>query len=98
MEEETLSCILSELNGRICGAPLGIKPGEIVSPCRYCGYTAVVGADDPFQPEHSLIINNNNAASIQTALRDWMREGFMKPGDLAKKSKILSLELRYLPF
>jgi len=27
-----------------------------------------------------------------------MREGFMKPGDLAKKSKILSLELRYLPF
>jgi hypothetical protein len=27
-----------------------------------------------------------------------MREGFMKPGDLAKKSKILTLELRYLPF
>jgi len=27
-----------------------------------------------------------------------MREGFMKPEDLAKKSKILTLELRYLPF
>ena len=27
-----------------------------------------------------------------------MRSGFMKPGDLVKKSKILLLELRYLPF
>jgi hypothetical protein len=27
-----------------------------------------------------------------------MRSGFMKPGDLAKKSKLTLLELRYLPF
>jgi len=27
-----------------------------------------------------------------------MRSGFMKPGDLAKKSRITMLELRYLPF
>jgi hypothetical protein len=93
-----LSDIVSEIKCRNCGAPLTINPGEIVSTCRYCGYTAVVGADEPFQLEHSLILNNNNAASIENALRDWMREGFMKPGDLAKKSKILTLELRYLPF
>jgi len=90
--------IVSEIECENCGAPLSINPGEIVSTCRYCGYTAVVGADQPFQLEHSLILNNNNAASIENALHDWMREGFMKPGDLAKKSKILTLELRYLPF
>src|SRR2546430_7754838 len=27
-----------------------------------------------------------------------MRAGFMKPGDLSRKSKLLYLELRYLPF
>src|SRR5438309_396205 len=27
-----------------------------------------------------------------------MRSGFMKPGDLAKKSRLTTLELRYLPF
>jgi len=93
-----LSGIVSEIKCKNCGAPLAMNPGEIVSTCRYCGYTAVVGANEPFQLEHSLIINNNNAASIENALRDWMREGFMKPGDLAKKSRIQSLELRYLPF
>ncbi len=93
-----MSDIVSEIKCKNCGAPLSINPGEIVSTCRYCGYTAVVGADEPFQLEHSLILNNNNAASIENALRDWMREGFMKPGDLAKKSRILTLELRYLPF
>ena len=93
-----MSDIVSEIKCKNCGAPLSVSPGEIVSTCRYCGYTAVVGADEPFQLEHSLILNNNSAASIENALRDWMREGFMKPGDLAKKSKILILELRYLPF
>jgi len=93
-----LSDVVSEIKCKNCGAPLSINPGEIVSTCRYCGYTAVVGADEPFQLEHSLILNNNNAASIENALRDWMREGFMKPGDLAKKSEISTLQLRYLPF
>ena len=93
-----LSGIVSEIKCKNCGAPLTINPGEIVSTCHYCGYTSVVGVDTPFQLEHSLILNNHNAASIENALRDWMREGFMKPGDLSKKSKILSLELRYLPF
>jgi len=93
-----MSGIVSEIKCKNCGAPLSINPGEIMATCRYCGYTGVVGADQPFQLEHSLVLNNNNAASIENALRDWMREGFMKPGDLAKKSKILTLELRYLPF
>lgn len=90
--------VVSEISCEHCGAPLNLKPGELVATCRYCGYTAVVGANAPFQLEHSLIVNEFNAAGITDSLQNWMRSGFMKPGDLAKKSKMLMLELRYLPF
>ena len=93
-----MSGIVTEIRCSNCGAPLNLRPGELVSTCRYCGFTAVVGADTPFQLEHSLILNNHNNSAITIALQDWMRSGFMKPPDLAKKSRILSLELRYLPF
>jgi hypothetical protein len=93
-----LSGIVAEIKCKNCGAPLNVKPGELVATCRYCGYTAVVGADAPFQLQHSLIINEFTAPAITENLQNWMRSGFMKPGDLAKKSKILVLELRYLPF
>jgi hypothetical protein len=35
---------------------------------------------------------------MDNLIRDWMRSGFMKPSDLAKKSKIIQKELTYLPF
>ncbi len=93
-----MSDVVSEIKCPNCGAQLNLIPGELVTTCRYCGYTSVVGASTPFQLEHSLILNNFNNTSVMKALQDWMRSGFMKPGDLAKKSKILTLELRYLPF
>jgi hypothetical protein len=93
-----MSQIVSEIECPNCGAPLKLSPGEIVTTCRYCGYTSVVGANTPFQLEHSLILNHlDNARTIED-LHEWMRSGFMKPGDLAKKSRITMLELRYLPF
>ena len=36
--------------------------------------------------------------SIDGPIHAWMSGGFLKPGDLAKKSKIQSKELTYLPF
>ncbi|HYY90897.1 MAG TPA: zinc ribbon domain-containing protein [Candidatus Dormibacteraeota bacterium] len=93
-----MSQIVSEIECPNCGAPLKLSPGEIVATCRYCGYTSVVGANTPFQLEHSLILNEFDTNRIAQDLQDWMRSGFMKPGDLAKKSKIMLLELRYLPF
>ena len=93
-----MSDIVSEIRCKNCGAPLNLKPGELVSTCRYCGFTAVVGANTSFQLEHSLILNNHNPGAIGDVLQDWMGSGFMKPQDLARKSRILSLELRYLPF
>ncbi len=93
-----MSKIVSEINCPNCGAPLNLSPGEIVATCRYCGYTSVVGANTPFQLDHSLILNELDTVRVTQDLQDWMRSGFMKPGDLAKKSKITLMELRYLPF
>src|SRR5205807_9186247 len=93
-----MSQIVSEIKCPNCGAQLNLSPGELVATCRYCGYTSVVGTNAPFQLQHSLIINNLNNARITQDLQDWMRSGFMKPGDLAKKSRLMTLEIRYLPF
>jgi DNA-directed RNA polymerase subunit RPC12/RpoP len=93
-----MSQIVSEIKCPNCGAQLNLSAGELVATCRYCGYTSVVGANATFQLQHSLILNNLNNARITQDLQDWMRSGFMKPGDLAKKSKLMLLELRYLPF
>jgi len=93
-----MSQIVSEIKCPNCGAQLNIAPGELVATCRYCGYTSVVGANTPFQLEHSLILNILNNNSVTQDLQEWMRSGFMKPGDLAKKSRTTMVELRYLPF
>src|SRR5256886_6570919 len=93
-----MSRIVSEIECPNCGAPLKLSPGELVATCRYCGYTSVVGANTPFQLEHSLILNELDSTRITQDLQEWMRSGFMKPRDLAKKSRITTLELRYLPF
>ncbi len=93
-----MSQIVSEIGCPNCGAPLKLSPGELVATCRYCGYTSVVGANTPFQLEHSLILNNFDNPRITQDLQEWMKSGFMKPGDLAKKSRTTMIELRYLPF
>jgi hypothetical protein len=81
-----------------CGAPVEFKPGEIITTCKYCGFTTVIETGQAFNFEHSLLLNNYGAAQIENLIRDWMRSGFLKPGDLAKKSKITESNLVYLPF
>jgi hypothetical protein len=81
-----------------CGAPVEFKPGEIIATCKYCGFTTVIETGQAFNFEHSLLLNNYNPDQIEGLVRDWMRSGFMKPGDLAKKSKITEKNLTYLPF
>jgi hypothetical protein len=81
-----------------CGAPVEFKPGELIATCKYCGFTTVIETGAPFNFEHSLLLNKFDQNQADTLIRDWMRSGFMKPGDLAKKSKILEKNLVYLPF
>lgn len=81
-----------------CGAPVEFKPGEIIATCKYCGFTTVIETGQAFNFEHSLLLNNYSEEQVANLVRDWMRSGFMKPGDLAKKSKIAEKNLVYLPF
>lgn len=90
--------IVEEIRCSHCGAPLQFSPGEIVATCRYCGFTQVIETGKPFELEHSMILNEYKPEQIDELLRDWMRGGFLKPGDLARSSKIQEKNLTYLPF
>jgi hypothetical protein len=81
-----------------CGAPVEFKPGEIIATCKYCGFTTVIETGEAFNFEHSLLLNKYDLTQVDELTREWMRSGFMKPGDLARKSKIVEKNLVYLPF
>ncbi len=81
-----------------CGAPVEFKPGEIVATCKYCGFTTVIETGQAFTFEHSLILNKFDSSTIETPIKDWMSGGFLKPGDLNRKSKLTEKNLVYLPF
>jgi len=81
-----------------CGAPISFNPGEIIATCRYCGYTVVIQTGKAFTFEHSMLLNEYDQTQIEEAIRNWMRSGFLKPSDLARKSKLTEKTLVYLPF
>jgi hypothetical protein len=81
-----------------CGAPVEFKPGEIIATCKYCGFTTVIETGQAFTFEHSLILNKFDQTTIEMPIKHWMSSGFLKPGDLTKKSKITEKSLVYLPF
>lgn len=81
-----------------CGAPVEFKPGEIIATCKYCGFTTVIQTGQAFNFEHSILYNSYNPEQIENLAREWMRSGFMKPNDLAKKAKVTEKNLIYLPF
>ncbi len=81
-----------------CGAPIEFKPGEIIATCKYCGYTVAVETGQAFTFEHSVLMNKFDPVQVEEPIRDWMYGGFLKPSDLAKKSKIVEKNLVYLPF
>jgi len=90
--------VVDEIHCSHCGAPISFKPGEILAACKYCGYTIVIETGQPFTFEHSILLNRYDLVSVDAPIIDWMRTGFIKPPDLAKKSKIMEKNLVYLPF
>jgi DNA-directed RNA polymerase subunit RPC12/RpoP len=93
-----MTTIAQEIRCSHCGAPVQFKPGEIVATCKYCGFTTVIETGQAFTFDHSLILNNFDQESIDAQIQAWMRGGFLKPGDLANKSKFIEKDLVYLPF
>jgi len=90
--------IVEEIRCSNCGGPLQFSPGEIVATCRYCGFTQVIETGKAFELEHSMILNEYNQVQADDLVRDWMRGGFLKPGDLARSSRIEEKNLVYVPF
>ncbi len=90
--------IVQEITCSHCGAPISFEPGEIIATCKYCGYTVVIETGKAFTFEHSMLQNKYDPTKIEEPIRNWMRAGFLKPSDLARKSKIMEKTLIYLPF
>jgi hypothetical protein len=90
--------VVDEIRCSHCGAPIAFKPGEILATCKYCGYTVVIETGQTFTFEHSILLNKYDQTQIEEPIKNWMREGFLKPSDLARKSKIIEKNLVYLPF
>jgi hypothetical protein len=90
--------IVDEIKCSHCGAPISFQPGELLATCKYCGYTVVIETGQTFTYEHSLLLNAFDQVQVETRVKSWMREGFMKPSDLARKAKLTGSELIYLPF
>jgi hypothetical protein len=93
-----MAAVAQEIRCSHCGAPVEFKPGELFATCKYCGFTTVIETGQAFTFEHSLLLNNYSEEQIEDLVRKWMRSGFMKPGDLAKKAKLTEKNLVYLPF
>ena len=90
--------IVQEITCSHCGAPISFEPGEIIATCKYCGYTVVIETGKAFTFEHSMLQNKYDLTEIEEPIRNWMRAGFLKPSDLARKSKITEKTLIYVPF
>jgi hypothetical protein len=90
--------IVQEITCSHCGAPISFEPGEIIATCKYCGYTVVIETGKAFTFEHSMLQNKYDLTEIEEIIKNWMRAGFLKPSDLARKSKIIEKTLVYLPF
>jgi len=90
--------IVQEIKCSHCSAPISFEPGEIIATCKYCGYTVVIETGDAFTFEHSMLQNKYEPTEIEEAIKNWMRAGFLKPSDLARKSRIMEKTLIYLPF
>jgi DNA-directed RNA polymerase subunit RPC12/RpoP len=93
-----MDAVAQQIRCSHCGAPVDFNPGEIIATCKYCGFTTVIQTGQSFTFEHSLILNKFDEKTFETPILNWMRSGFMKPGDLARKSKVTQKELVYLPF
>ena len=81
-----------------CGGPVEFEPGELFANCKYCGFITVIETGQPFSFEHSLLINKYDETGVDELVKAWMTSGFLKPTDLARKSKVLEKSLVYLPF
>jgi rubredoxin len=92
---------LKLLNCPHCNAPIDYSLGETLFTCKYCGYTFSMIREGEYKEiapgTHFMLVNNYNETEMQEVTRDWMRKGIFKAGDLAEKSEITKMELKFVP-
>jgi len=89
--------VLQELSCPDCGAPLKVLPGEAIVTCGYCGSDVNMAVGSKYFLRHSIIPPKIGPEALDGAIKSWMGRGFLKPGDLARKSKVMSSELQIIP-
>lgn len=90
--------IAERVNCPSCGAPLSLVPGEVIVTCAYCGTATNMAVGKKYFLRHSIIPSRYDAQQIEMIVRDWMSKGFLKPQDLASRSRFMEMELTFTPF
>ena len=90
--------LVESINCPKCGGPLNLTTGEVIVTCPYCGSSIRLRSDKPFLLRHSMLAAKVDRAGVTAAIESWMEGGVMKPDDLRRASRIVSLEGVYLPF
>ncbi len=89
------------LNCPHCNAPVEYVLGDTLFTCRYCGYAFSWIKEGEFKEiahgKHFMLINNYSQTQMRDLVIDWMRKGFFKAGDLAEKSEITEMTLKFVP-
>ncbi len=89
--------IAEEIGCPDCGAPLKVQAGDAIVTCEYCGSDVNLAVGSKYFLKHSIIPVKYDREAIVSVVRSWMGKGFLKPGDLARKYKVVSMELQILP-
>jgi len=90
--------LVESLNCPKCGGPLRLTTGEVIVTCPYCGSTVRVRGEKPFLLRHAMLAARLDRRGAEAAIASWMEGGVMKPDDLRRASRLVSLECVYLPF
>jgi hypothetical protein len=89
--------IAQEISCPDCGAPLKVRAGEAIVTCEYCGSDVNLAVGTKYFLKHSIIQPKLDNEAVAKLVHSWMSKGFLKPGDLARKYKVVGMELQILP-
>ena len=81
-----------------CGGPLKLGPGDVIVTCPYCGTASRIRSEIPFLLRHAMLAARLDAAQATAVVEGWLDDGFLKPSDLRRASRVTSLECVYIPF
>lgn len=89
--------VLGKLNCPDCGGPLKVNPGDAIVTCGYCGSDVNLAVGSKYFLRHSVVPPKIGPDAIDEFVKGWMGSGFLKPGDLARKHKVMAKELQMVP-